>query len=189
MQQNVGGGLPEEHPPLDELLLDPPLDEPLLDELLPEEPPLDELLLEDPLLDDPPFDDPLPEELPPCQLPLEDPAPEELPDALPVGKPEEPPLEEVLVEASLWLGLEDASPSDAVMPPPHATASAPPASTISRSRRSQFAMALSQSTTRAIRFRGVCGLWMRAEVCHARVSLSRRPWAPDWTRLVAWQPR
>jgi hypothetical protein len=145
LQQNCGG----EHPPSGELPLeDPPLDEPLLDE-----PPLDELLLEEPPLEELLLDELLLEELLPCKLPLEDPLPEELPEAPPAGEPEEPPPEELLVEASLWFWSEDASPPDAMTPPPHATANAPPARTISRSRRSQCAMILAPSTARAAGFR------------------------------------
>ena len=140
MQQNCGA----EHPPSDEL----PLEDPPLDELLLENPPLDELLLENPF----------PEELPPCLPLLEDPPLEELPELLPAGEPEELPLEKLLVEASLFSWSEDASPPDAMTLPPQATTNAPPASTISRSRRSQCAMAFAFSRVGAVRFSGVSGL-------------------------------
>jgi hypothetical protein len=127
--QQKGEGPPLEELLPDELLLDAPLleetppeelllDDPLLDEL-----PLEEIPLEELLLEEPPLDEPLLEE-----VPLEEP-------------PLEEPLEELLVEASLWLGPDEPSSPDTIVLPPQATASAPPASTISRSRRSQFFMA------------------------------------------------
>jgi hypothetical protein len=132
LQQNDSGG-----PPLDDPLLEddtpdePPLEEPLLEEVPPDEP------VDDPLL---PLDDPLLDDVPPGDSPLDEPL---LGDFPPEDElvPEELPPEERLVAASLWFPPVGGSPPGNKVVPPHATANAPPASTISRSRRSQFIMA------------------------------------------------
>jgi hypothetical protein len=164
LQQNVGGPLPE-NPPSHELLPeDPPLD------ALPEDPPLDAPLLEEAPLDEPPLDEPLPEDAAPEDRPLDELLPE---DVLPEDPPplDEPLPEELLVAASLPLWLDDESPPDNKVPPPHAEAKAPPASTISRSRHSQFAMACVVASS--VPFASPApAARRRANVCHGRADLS-----------------
>ncbi|HEV3190194.1 MAG TPA: hypothetical protein VGY54_06830, partial [Polyangiaceae bacterium] len=67
--------LPEDGPPVDELLPDElPLGE-LPDELAPDGPPPGELVPDELVPDEPPPGEPAPDELPPGELPLEEPPP------------------------------------------------------------------------------------------------------------------